>query len=201
MEIKAEGLGKKYGKDWVFKNLNHSFGEKSLTALVGSNGSGKSTLLKVLSSFTLPTKGNLYFSENEQRLDADTIQLRINYVAPYLNLIEELTFSELLKFHSKFKDTMVDPDEIISVTNLPDNKPIAEFSSGMKQRVKLSLGFFFESEALFLDEPTTNLDSEGIKWFHDHLNTLIGKRLVIIASNIATEYAICDEILEIAKFK
>lgn len=201
MEIEAEGIGKKFGKEWIFKNLSHSFKENSTIAVTGPNGSGKSTLLKVLSTYSPPTRGKLYFKSGGVLQENDHIQLKINYVAPYLNLVEELTFPELLHFHSSFKQATIGLKEILNETGLPEGKPIAEYSSGMKQRVKLSLGFFFESAALFLDEPTTNLDSDGVKWFHRHLENHVGKKMIIIASNIASEYVACDEILEISKFK
>jgi len=57
MRIKLENIGKKYGRNWIFKDVNLVFEEGEKYAILGNNGSGKSTLLKILSSQTAPNKG------------------------------------------------------------------------------------------------------------------------------------------------
>lgn len=63
----------------------------------------------------------------------------------------------------------------------------------MKQRAKLLLAIFSETSVLLLDEPTTNLDEQGVLWWKNLMNQFTKNRLVIIASNIEREYEACDE--------
>ena len=67
-------------------------------------------------------------------------------------------------------------------------KQISNFSSGMRQRLKLGLAFYADTTSLFLDEPTTNLDKKSIEWYHMNLTKTTASRLVLIASNAEHEY-------------
>ena len=81
------------------------------------------------------------------------------------------------------------------------HKPIANFSSGMKQRVKLGLAFFTQADLIFLDEPTTNLDQEATGWYHEQLKNLPRNCTIFIASNQTNEYPSDANILNILNFK
>jgi ABC-type multidrug transport system ATPase subunit len=196
VEIALEGLGKKFRKDWVFRDLNHQFKNKSSTAIIGNNGSGKSTLLKLISTFSDPTLGKINYSkEQPERL--------ISFAAPYLELIEELTLLEHLKFHFRFKKTTRSLDEMVQTVGLEgsEKKLIADFSSGMKQRLKLVLAFSSTDPLVLLDEPCSNLDESGIEWYQKQLSSIIGEKTIIIASNQRFEYGLCADKLNISSFK
>ncbi|MEO0873245.1 MAG: ATP-binding cassette domain-containing protein, partial [Bacteroidota bacterium] len=81
------------------------------------------------------------------------------------------------------------------------SRPIAQFSSGMKQRVKLALACCTAADYLLLDEPTTNLDEQGISWYQQLLQDFVGDRLLIIASNVADDYRICPTVIDVMTFK
>lgn len=81
------------------------------------------------------------------------------------------------------------------------HKPVKNFSSGMKQRLKLGLAFFSESPLLFLDEPTTNLDDAGIKWYQSMIDEQTTNRLVVVSSNQKHEYEFCNQTLNVLDFK
>lgn len=196
MKVELLGLGKKFNKEWIFRDLNYSFEDQSITAITGNNGSGKSTLLRLISSFSDPTLGKIKYSINPPNHS-------IGYVAPYLELIEELTLWEHLEFHFQFRKTVLAFDEMITEAGLKAaiNKPITDFSSGMKQRVKLLLAFFSQDQLLLLDEPCSNLDETGIQWYQNQLKSIISTRTIIIASNQRFEYDQCTSILSIENFK
>lgn len=199
MAITLQDLGKKYNRQWIFRHLQFDIKEGDRIAITGHNGSGKSTLLKLIGGFLAPTEGQITF-ENRPKED---VQLHFSIAAPYLNLVEEFTLLEHLDFHHKFKKSLLNKTEICKVSGLEgnENKPIRDFSSGMKQRLRLSLCFFFESKAILLDEPTANLDQEGIDWYQELVQRYASYRTIIIASNQPAEYAFCDRIIEIEKFK
>lgn len=199
MNIELTDLGKKFNRQWIFRHLNAEIPAGQMTAITGHNGSGKSTLLKIISNYISPTEGEVRYPES----DHSTAQLSFSFVAPYQNLIEEFTLHEHLAFHSKFKSNTVSFEEIMEKSGLikARDKLVKEFSSGMKQRLKLALAFFFESEVIFLDEPTSNLDENGSKWYLSLLTEIIDQKTLIVASNDPKEYEQASRIISIEKHK
>lgn len=199
MHIQLENIGKKYGKNWIFKNVNLNFKSGESYAILGNNGSGKSTLLKVISSQTAPNKGEISY----EGFDIEEVHQKISYCAPYIDLIEELSFKELLSFTERFKPFLpaYPKEKILSLFDFDENKWIKDYSSGMKQRVKLCLALLADVEVCLLDEPTSNLDEEGVEWYFSLLQNINVERTVIIASNIEREYQFCNHIIDIRDFK
>ena len=197
MKITAENLGKRFNKDWLFKNLNLSFQPNKSYAITGPNGSGKSTLLQIIAGIVPSSTGTISYSYKDHIVSPDNLYQHLSIAAPYQELIEEFTLRELLEFHSKFKK--IEPLDINAFTEKLQlqqafNREIRHFSSGMKQRVKLGLAMFSDSPLLLLDEPTVNLDTQGIDWYKDHIQTCLKNRMVIICSNQRYEYDFCDEV-------
>src|SRR5205085_3035119 len=125
--------------------------------------------------------------------------------APYLEVIEEMTLKEFLKFHQQFKPFLssVTVDQIISIIDLEKavDKQIRYYSSGMKQRVKLAQAFFSDTPMLLLDEPCTNLDEAGVTQYQHWIDSYTNGRLVIIASNDEREYSFCKHQVQLSQYK
>ena len=84
------------------------------------------------------------------------------------------------------------------------NKPIEEYSSGMKQRVKLAFAILSDVECVFLDEPTSNLDHEGIAWYKELINSELryNKKTFVVCSNKQEEeYFFCKNEIDVNLFK
>jgi len=153
VQISLINAGKRFNKDWIFKDLNYLFEMGQHYALIGNNGSGKSTLLQVIAGYAGLSKGKIEWGEN----DTHSIFKQISLAAPYLELIEEFTTMEQIEFHEKFKPLRKDIShtEMIEMVGLKasTDKQIRYFSSGMKQRLKLALAIFSDTPILLLDEP------------------------------------------------
>lgn len=205
MQIKATALGKKYQKEWIFRGLDTEFTSESSYAITGPNGSGKSTLLQLLTSFFPPTEGKVGYLVDNKEVPVEEHYRYFDIVTPYLELIEEFTLAEFLKFHFKFKQLRVgfDLTDFVQKVYLEKdvNKLIGNFSSGMKQRLKLGLAFFSSSPIVFLDEPTSNLDQKGVGWYLENVKGLFGNKLVVISSNQKYEYDFCENVIHIPDFK
>lgn len=203
MEIFVDNLGKRYNREWIFRSLNYEFKSGCRVAITGSNGSGKSTLIKILCNYLSPSDGTIKFIDGQKPVDKDSVQLSFSLVAPYVNILNEFTVSEMFNFHRKFKPSTFNTSEILEKSNLQSaaDKLIEELSSGMLQRLKLSLAFFFESDVIFLDEPTMNLDLKNVNWYEDQISALKEGQSIIIASNQEREYTFCDELINIEDFK
>jgi ABC-type multidrug transport system ATPase subunit len=205
MKIKVENLSKRFNREWIFKDLSFQFSPKNNYAIVGPNGSGKSTLLQILWGQLLPSHGNLLYETSGSVLPQEEVFKHISIATPYMDLIDEFTLLEMIRFHFKFKRvrknlSIAELLELFELTQAKD-KPVANFSSGMRQRLKLGLAFYSEGSALFLDEPTTNLDKKSIAWYWHQLNNLPKEILVIIASNQEQEYPQTAEKIDILKYK
>ncbi len=203
MRIKVENLGKRFKRNWIFRKLDFEIDHNQCVAITGPNGSGKSTLLKIISTFNEASKGKVSHILENKPLHEWEIPQYISFSAPYLNLIEELTLREHLIFHSKFKIPKIEITEMARRALLEHSldKPIENFSSGMKSRLKLSMALFFESELILLDEPTANMDSQGIDWYREEIKPLLGQKNIIIASNSRFEFDFSDRELNISNFK
>jgi ABC-type multidrug transport system ATPase subunit len=190
MRVKLNKVGKRFNKEWILKNLSLDIPSHSSLSITGANGSGKSTLIKLIATYMEPTSGNLQYFENKKDYPIENIPQTIGLAAPYVDLIEEFSLKEHVEFHFKFRSTPFSLDEIITRTNFQFSidKKVKDFSSGMKQRLKLALAIHAENKLLILDEPTSNLDQEGIEWYRDQILQKIGTCTIIVASNQRHEY-------------
>lgn len=206
LKITLQDIGRRYNREWIFRHIDYTFSFGNRYAILGPNGSGKSTLLKVLSGSLTPSEGTLaYYSSNSPK-DVEDIYQQIGIAAPYVELIEEFTLAELIDFHFKFKSYLEGFNvelvkERLGFGTHVFQKEIRHFSSGMKQRVKLVLACCSRSQIVFLDEPTSNLDKEGERWYLDLVEATSRDRLLIVGSNQEHEYAFCNAYLEIMDFK
>ena len=205
MKVVTNDLGKRYGHQWVFKGFNCTFEPNTSYAIIGQNGAGKSTLLQTISGIQAPSKGTVTYFEDGAEVNPDTIYKKMALCAPYLELIEELTLLELIKFHFGLKRIRptVDVADLPDIFQLPHakNKQIRFYSSGMKQRVRLGLALYSAADLFFIDEPTVNLDKAGMRWYLQEIEQLHGKKLILVSSNDPAEYPFCNEIIDISAFK
>lgn len=191
MIITTSNLGKRFQRDWIFKNLNHTF-TPGVYAITGPNGSGKSTLLQVLWGQMPASTGTITYTSDQKVVPIEEVFSRLVVATPYMELIEEFTLEEAVSFHFSHKTTRahMSVDEVIERMELGHvrKRAIHQFSSGMKQRVKLGLAFFSEAEMVFLDEPTTNLDRPSVAWYWRNFEEMTENRVVFIGSNLEDEY-------------
>jgi ABC-type multidrug transport system ATPase subunit len=205
MEINLTNLGKRFNRDWIFRNLDFQFENGKHYAITGPNGSGKSTLLQLISGSAVYNEGKIDYLLHGKHFSADRVFQKISFAAPYLDTIEELTLTEFFLFHDKMKGWLstVTTKEIIHLSSLENaaHKQIRYFSSGMKQRVKLAQAIFSNVPIVLLDEPLTNLDAEGVSLYHRLIEQFCKNRLLIISSNEPKEYSFCDTIIDIKAYK
>ena len=205
MEITLENIGRRFNRDWIFRNVNYSFLKGSSNAILGRNGSGKSTLLQLIAGSLTPSEGTVDIFLNGKPCDPDEVYHSLSIAAPYLELIEEFTLSEMIDFHFKFKSNLpgLDKKTILEILELQKakNKAIKYFSSGMKQRTKLALAICSDTPLLLLDEPASNLDAEAISWYLDLIKTYTPGRTVIVCSNQEFEYSFCQHQIRISDYK
>ncbi len=203
MQLKLANTGKRYNREWIFRHFDYEFLAGKKYAITGSNGSGKSTLLQVIAGSLTHNEGTVQLTVEDKLVIEEKCFHYIAIAAPYLELIEEMTGNEFLSFHHQFKSLLGSREEILSTISLEKaaNKQIRYYSSGMKQRLKLAQAFFSDTPILLLDEPTTNLDADGIALYQQLIARHTTNKLVIISSNDLQEYNFCEEVVEIGRYK
>ncbi|MCD6063014.1 MAG: transporter ATP-binding protein [Flavipsychrobacter sp.] len=205
MKISLDQISKRFQRHWIFKEISYEFSTPGAYAILGPNGSGKSTLLRIVAGMQAPSKGKLHHVMNGNALEQNQLFAHVSFCAPGMDIVEELTLREFLDFHFSFKKPLngLTVKEIIHITGLQQSaeKPIGDYSSGMKQRVKLAQAVFSDTPLLLLDEPCSNLDQQGVEQYRSWIETYAQNRLVIVASNDLREYDFCKERIRIEDYK
>jgi ABC-type multidrug transport system ATPase subunit len=250
--ISLNNLGKKFGREWIFRKLSLEIKPGDKLVILGGNGSGKSTLLQVISGFVTPNEGVIDYSlstasvasrasatrnaepktpdpelvegtsdpglvegasdpelvegEKNKTLDPDQLHRYISFASPYLQLVEDFTLTEMVEHASRFKPFMnqISSAQFIELIQLESSKDktIKQFSSGMKQRLKLGLAILADTPLLLLDEPVSNLDKNAIQWYKNLVQNYGKYKTVIVCSNaIEEEYFFCDKSLNVSDYK
>lgn len=185
--------------EYVIKGLDCTLEAGTVTAITGRNGSGKSTLLKMMTGLSAPTSGKITYKENGQKAELN----KVSFVAPYYNLYEDYTPLELYKLVCTLRGenpNIQEFDSYLAKFELKSKKniQIKNFSSGMKQRLKIILNLIGDFQAYFFDEPSSNLDVFGIETLEQEIENLkIKGKLVVIASNEPKEISWCNNFIKL----
>ena len=112
---------------------------------------------------------------------------------------------ETIRFHFKFKAFYkgMDAAAVLDLLGLAksQDKALKYFSSGMKQRTKLVLACCSDTPVLLLDEPTSNLDKQGMAWYLQLIEQFSAERMLIIGSNQESEYSFCNHFVHLTDYK
>ncbi len=196
LSLELEGISKNFGERKVFENLNLKLENPNSLAVIGPNGSGKTTLLKVICGLIRPSQGKVSLKLDKQEVKKEDQRSFFGLVAPDLQLYDELTAFENLKFFSQLRDAdyslenLSQKIEEVGLKNRGEDL-VGSYSSGMKQRLKYALAMIAAPKILLLDEPSSNLDEEGISVMEKIILNHSQTGIVILATNDLkeTQYA------------
>ena len=201
--LHADNLSKNFDRKIIFKNVSFTLTNGSSIAITGKNGSGKSTLIKILSTVLNQTSGDINLRINGKVIERSRFYNFIGLVSPYLNLYDEFTGYENLKFVSSIRGNIEKNiiNDVLTKVGLYDrrNDLLRIYSSGMKQRLKIAFAILHNPPILLLDEPTDNLDSEGIKIVDEIVSEYKKDRILIIATNNEYEKSYCEKEIRITQ--
>ena len=188
--IQVKNLHVAFGTNVIIDGIDFDVFPGEIFIILGGSGCGKSTLLKIIANYHTPSRGRIEYKTQGQVLEKPTATLRISYTGPDQNLIEEFTLEEHLNFHFQFKVPLISKELLLEKSGLEAAKKtfVKDFSSGMKQRLKLALALYSSSQLLLLDEPTAFMDHAGIEWFRSEIRQKVKNVTLIIASNQSYEY-------------
>lgn len=207
MEVTLAQIGKRFQRQWLYRNLDAHLRPEAPLAILGHNGSGKSTLMQIVSGYLTPTQGTVSYALDGTRVKREDVWKHVAIASPHLELHGAMTLAETLAFHHalrpipSFEGSEGAAEHMGLEAHL--GKPLSSFSSGMRQRVKLYLAIAGGTPLLLLDEPTANLDRQGVEWFRELLApTLTSGRTIAVCSNVEGEETdFCTQRLQLEDFR
>ncbi len=194
--VAAEGLIKQFGPFAALRGISETFAPGKLHVIVGDNGAGKTTLLRIFAGLASPTRGTvsvLGATEIKQ------VRAQIGYMAHPSLLYDEMSGMENLRYfaglygiHSAERCR----EAITTVKLDPDlDRPVGQYSQGMKQRMSLARALLNDPKLLLLDEPFSNVDARSAKEMAGLLAHLRdqGKTIFVVTHQPALVERVADE--------
>ncbi|MCI6115390.1 MAG: ABC transporter ATP-binding protein [Spirochaetales bacterium] len=204
--IKTTGLTKKYKEITAVDDLNLEIKNGELFSLLGVNGAGKTTTIKMLSTLTLPTKGDAVVSGESIISSPNLVKERIGVspqetaVAPSLSVKENLTL--MCDVHGLNKDkAKAKIEELSKALDLESvmNRKAGKLSGGWQRRLSIAMALVSEPKVLFLDEPTLGLDVIARSELWDLIESLKGKTTIVLTTHYMEEAEALSDRLGVMK--
>lgn len=207
--IQAINLTKKFGDFTATNNINFSVNSGEIFGLLGPNGAGKSTTFKMLCGLLKPTSGKALVLGQDLYEKAQETKQKIGYMAQKFSLYQNLNLTDNLDFFAgiyglKGKQRKEKIEQMIETFEFKKylKSTVLELPLGIKQRLSLACAIMHEPSVLFLDEPTSGVDSVTRREFWTHINTLSKNGVsVMVTTHLMDEAELCDKIMIIYKGK
>lgn len=200
--LSAEHLRKSFAGPPLFSGLSLRI-ERGLLAVAGKNGSGKTTLVKILAGLLRPSDGRVRIERDGRPLSGDERRLAVGWAGPDLSLYAELTAVENLRFFRRAAGAAADPAQLrrrLAEAGLADaaDRRVEEFSTGMRQRLRIAFALLFDPPILLLDEPMGGLDAEGRKMVQGVVAGARTSGAVVLASNDERDFLEPDQRVDLS---
>jgi ABC-2 type transport system ATP-binding protein len=189
--VSVHGVSKWFGTKVAVSDVTCSFGA-GITGLLGPNGAGKTTLLRVITGLMRPSEGRVSVLGSDPLKDP-AVYRRIGFVPEEDAVYGHLTVRQLVRYAAELSRCDASPaavDAAIAKVNMLDaaDRPIAEYSKGMRQRAKVAAALVNDPELLVLDEPLNGADPTQravlIALFHE---LAAAGRTIIVSSHVLAE--------------
>ena len=201
--IEVQNLTKNYKDFCAVNNISMTIRKGEILGLLGPNGAGKTTTLRMLTGYFRPNSGTITIKGLKMPEDAIQIKSLIGYLPESAPLYHNMLVYDYLEYVAKIKgiddkearfDRFLQLSDICGLSSIMD-KPIANLSKGLKQRVGLAHAMMTDPEILILDEPTSGLDPNQIAEIRDIIKAIGKEKTIIFSTHILSEAeATCDRI-------
>ena len=187
-DVIIQNISKSYKKGGTkaLANVSFSVEKGELFGLIGPDGAGKTTLFRILTTLLLADSGTASVNNSDVLNDYKSIRKKVGYMPGRFSLYQDLTVEENLNFFASIFKTSVQEnydlikDIYIQIEPFKDRRAGA-LSGGMKQKLALCCALIHRPKVLFLDEPTTGVDTVSRKEFWEMLKQLKKEGITIIA--------------------
>jgi len=206
--IEVQNLTKYYKDFCAVDNISMTIRKGEILGLLGPNGAGKTTALRMLTGYFKPNSGTIKIKDFQMPEDAIRIKALIGYLPESAPLYHNMLVYDYLEYVAKIKgiddkekrfDRFLQLSDLCGLSSIMD-KPIANLSKGLKQRVGLAHAMMTDPEILILDEPTSGLDPNQIAEIRNIIKAIGKEKTIIFSTHILSEAeATCDRIAIINK--
>lgn len=202
MDVSVQNLSKTYEEGTVqaLTDISFEVEKGELFGIVGPDGAGKTTLFRILVTLLLADSGRAFVNGSDVVKDYQEIRSKVGYMPGKFSLYQDLSVEENLNFFASIFGTTVEENyhliKDIYVQLEPFKKRRAgKLSGGMKQKLALCCALIHRPEVLFLDEPTTGVDTVSRKEFWEMLKRLKAEGITILVSTpYMDEATLCERI-------
>jgi ABC-2 type transport system ATP-binding protein len=202
IDISVKNLSKNYSNNGILalNNISFEVPKGELFGVIGPDGAGKTSLIRILTTLLLPDAGEATVNGSDVVKDYKAIRSKVGYMPGKFSLYQDLSVEENLKFFATIFGTTIEANynliKDIYVQIEPFKKRLAgKLSGGMKQKLALCCALIHRPEVLFLDEPTTGVDTVSRKEFWDMLKRLKAEGITILVSTPYMDEAnLCERI-------
>jgi heme exporter protein A len=203
MRLSLSNVSKEFNRRSIFRDVSFTLGGGDSLVITGRNGSGKSTLVKIICGLLTPTRGTITYSFEGKSIEHDNVRNHIGLVSPYLQLYDEFSGLENLELLSQIRsDRVLEKgriEEVLNDVGLWERRRdfLRTYSSGMRQRLKYAFALVHKPDILVLDEPTSNLDADGVEMVNRRVTEQKQDSILIVATNDAEESTWCAKKIEL----
>lgn len=196
---------KRFNRRAIFQKVAVDLKGPGSVAVVGRNGSGKSTLAKIVAGVLSPTSGIVRLEVDGAEIPRVERYRHLGFVSPYLTLYDEFTATENVTMLEAMRSGVTPGEAEVGALlesmglEARKNDRVGTFSSGMKQRVKYAVALVHRPPLLILDEPTANLDSDGIEFVRQVAMRQKNEGILLVATNDQDEADWCERRIELGK--
>ncbi|WP_424767969.1 ABC transporter ATP-binding protein [Paenibacillus sp. sgz302251] len=201
--IQVSSISKHYGVNQAIADVSFKVKEGEIFGIVGTNGAGKTTLLELLMGLRLPDKGCIQVLGMDTQTESERLKEDIGIYLQSTSLVDKMNVREAMELFQAFYKRKNDLDHIIEHFGLLpySNKMVKCLSGGWRQRTALAIALVNDPKIIFLDEPTTGLDSQAKK---DYWSLLVdlkqqGKTIVVASHDMEEVQCNCDRVCILRK--
>jgi ABC-2 type transport system ATP-binding protein len=166
--VSASGVSKSFGGHIALDHVDLAITTGSVFALLGPNGAGKTTMIRILATLVRPDSGTATVAGHDLLRDPDAVRGAISLTGQYAAVDDKLTGQENLEMmgrllHLGRRAARARTTELIATFDLTDaaDRRAGTYSGGLKRRLDLAISMIKRPELIFLDEPTTGLDTRS----------------------------------------